>query len=145
MLQDTHMLWSLSYHHHLKDVTVYLGSRTGDGFDDRVDGSLPCDPISPVTWQVDRKCQLISASTMDKLCLDIKRRPGMRRCNATGVGEACEFFPAEQLFVVDNEDDPENGQTCSYPDTRPDGSRGVVEPALVSNDKRDLNGNCPAT
>ena len=28
---------------------------------------------APITWQVDRKCHLISASTFDKMCADMKQ------------------------------------------------------------------------
>ena len=38
--------------------------------------SFRCGPfvflVSPITWQVDRKCHLISASSFDKLCADMK-------------------------------------------------------------------------
>jgi hypothetical protein len=27
---------------------------------------------TPITWQVDRKCHMISASSFDKLCYDMK-------------------------------------------------------------------------
>ena len=30
-----------------------------------------CSFYSPITWQVDRKCQLISASSFDKMCYDM--------------------------------------------------------------------------
>jgi hypothetical protein len=38
--------------------------------------SFRCGPfvflVSPITWQVDRKCHLISASSFDKLCADME-------------------------------------------------------------------------
>ena len=49
------------------DVTFYSGSPTGT----KVNNEL-CSQYTPITWQVDRKCHLISASSFDKLCLDMK-------------------------------------------------------------------------
>jgi hypothetical protein len=48
------------------DVAKYTGSTTGDSFDNTV-----CSQYSPITWQVDRKCHMISASSFDKLCYDM--------------------------------------------------------------------------
>merc|ERR1719163_2779217 len=31
-----------------------------------------CAAYSPITWQVDRKCHMISASLFDKMCADMK-------------------------------------------------------------------------
>lgn len=49
------------------DVHVYTGSTTGTSRDNEV-----CSTYAPITWQVDRKCHLISASSFDKLCFDMK-------------------------------------------------------------------------
>ena len=49
------------------DLTIYTGSATGDKFDNKV-----CTPVTPVTWQVDRKCHLISASSFDAMCAEMK-------------------------------------------------------------------------
>ncbi|CAB9516190.1 expressed unknown protein [Seminavis robusta] len=52
------------------DVAMYTGSYTlGGGLDNTV-----CSQFTPLTWHVDRKCHLISASSMDKLCEDMKRQ-----------------------------------------------------------------------
>ena len=48
------------------DVAMYTGSTTGTSRDNNV-----CSSYSPVTWQVDRKCNLISASSFDKMCADM--------------------------------------------------------------------------
>ncbi|KAL3785779.1 hypothetical protein HJC23_007335 [Cyclotella cryptica] len=50
-----------------QDVAFYTGSTTGDTRSNEV-----CSMYTPVTWQVDRKCHLISASSFDKLCYDMK-------------------------------------------------------------------------
>lgn len=50
------------------DVAIYTGSTTGTSRNN--DDS--CSAYSPITWQVDRKCHLISASSFDKLCADMK-------------------------------------------------------------------------
>ena len=51
------------------DVAKYTGSTTGTSRNNQV-----CSRYTPITWQVDRKCHLISASSMDKLCLDMKNQ-----------------------------------------------------------------------
>jgi len=48
------------------DVAMYTGSTTGTSRDNTV-----CSSYSPITWQVDRKCHLISASSFDKMCADM--------------------------------------------------------------------------
>ena len=103
---------------------------------------MRCDPVSPVTWQVDRKCQLISASSLDEMCRDVKTNPGMRRCG-DGPDEPCENFRDEDKFIVTDENDANFGQTCCYPATRPGGSRGVVVPELQHNNVQDISGTCP--
>jgi len=48
------------------DVAVYSGSTTGTTRNNEI-----CSFYSPITWQVDRKCHLISASSFDKMCADM--------------------------------------------------------------------------
>lgn len=50
------------------DVGVYTGSTTGTSRDNTI-----CSAYTPITWQVDRKCHLISASSFDKMCADMKQ------------------------------------------------------------------------
>jgi len=50
------------------DVAVYTGSTTGTTRNNQV-----CSAYTPITWQVDRKCHLISASSFDKMCADMKQ------------------------------------------------------------------------
>ena len=123
-----------------QDITAYLGSRTGGIFDATVEGEN-CDPVSPVTWQVDRKCQLISASSLDEMCRDVMTNPGMRQCG-DGPNEPCESFRNENKFEVVDEDDADFGKICCYPSIRPGTSRGVVVPELQSDDVRDISGTC---
>ena len=49
------------------DIAKYTGSTTGTSRDNDI-----CSAYSPITWQVDRKCHLISASSFDKMCADMK-------------------------------------------------------------------------
>jgi hypothetical protein len=49
------------------DVAKYTGSTTGTTRNNQV-----CSQYTPITWQVDRKCHLISASSFDKMCADMK-------------------------------------------------------------------------
>jgi hypothetical protein len=48
------------------DMAMYTGSTTGTKRDNEI-----CSRYAPITWQVDRKCQLVSASTFDKMCADM--------------------------------------------------------------------------
>jgi len=48
------------------DVGRYTGSTTGTSRDNSM-----CSFYAPITWQVDRKCHLISASSFDKMCADM--------------------------------------------------------------------------
>jgi len=48
------------------DVAMYTGSTTGDARSNEV-----CSQYTPITWQVDRKCHMMSASAFDKLCYDM--------------------------------------------------------------------------
>jgi len=49
------------------DIAAYTGSTTGTTRNNEI-----CSSYSPITWQVDRKCHLISASSFDKMCADMK-------------------------------------------------------------------------
>jgi hypothetical protein len=51
-----------------QDVAAYTGSTTGTSRSNDV-----CSSYAPITWQVDRKCHLISASSFDKMCADMKQ------------------------------------------------------------------------
>jgi len=50
------------------DISSYTGSTTGTSRDNAM-----CSAYTPITWQVDRKCHLISASSFDKMCADMKQ------------------------------------------------------------------------
>jgi len=50
-----------------KDIAIYTGSTTGTTRSNKI-----CSQYAPITWQVDRKCHKISASSFDKLCYDMK-------------------------------------------------------------------------
>jgi len=52
-----------------KHITAYTGSTTGTTRHNTL-----CSAYGPITWQVDRKCHLISASTFDKMCADMKQQ-----------------------------------------------------------------------
>jgi hypothetical protein len=49
-----------------KDIAYYTGSTTGTSRSNQL-----CSQYTPITWQVDRKCHVISASSFDKLCYDM--------------------------------------------------------------------------
>lgn len=49
-----------------QDMAIYTGSTTGTSRNNTV-----CSSYTPITWQVDRKCQKISASSFDKMCADM--------------------------------------------------------------------------
>lgn len=48
------------------NIKYYMGSTTGGSYDD-----VTCSPFT-VSWYVDTKCHLISASSFDKMCKDLK-------------------------------------------------------------------------
>lgn len=50
-----------------QDIAYYTGSTTGTSRSNTI-----CSQYTPITWQVDRKCHMISASSFDKLCYDMK-------------------------------------------------------------------------
>jgi hypothetical protein len=50
------------------DMAHYTGSTTGTTRDNDM-----CSSYGPITWQVDRNCHLISASSFDKMCADMKQ------------------------------------------------------------------------
>jgi len=52
------------------DIAKYTGSTTGTSRDNEV-----CSVYTPITWQVDRTCHLISASSFDKMCKDMLNGP----------------------------------------------------------------------
>ena len=49
------------------EITKYTGSTTGTSRNNEI-----CSNYAPITWQVDRKCHMVSASTFDKMCADMK-------------------------------------------------------------------------
>lgn len=55
--------------HYGEDVAKYTGSTTGTSRDNEI-----CSRYTPITWQTDRKCHLISASSFDKMCADMKNQ-----------------------------------------------------------------------
>jgi len=50
------------------EITAYTGSTTGT-----TRNNVNCSSYTPITWQVDRTCHLISASSFDKMCADMKQ------------------------------------------------------------------------
>lgn len=48
------------------DIAKYTGSTTGTTRDNEI-----CSQYTPITWQVDRVCHMVSASTFDKMCADM--------------------------------------------------------------------------
>ena len=48
------------------EITKYTGSTTGTSRDNEV-----CSGYTPITWQVDRTCHMVSASSFDKMCADM--------------------------------------------------------------------------
>jgi len=51
---------------HGQDMAKYTGSTTGTSRN-----NLICARYTPITWQVDRTCHLVSAKTFDKMCADM--------------------------------------------------------------------------
>jgi len=52
---------------HGADMAYYTGSTTGTSRD----AGTTCSRYTPITWQVDRKCHMISARSFDILCRDM--------------------------------------------------------------------------
>ena len=48
-------------------ITAYTGSTTGT-----TRSNTMCSTYGPISWHVDRTCHMISASTFDKMCADMK-------------------------------------------------------------------------
>ena len=58
-------------------ITKYTGSITGPNFNN----DKQCDDVTPIAWQVDHKCHVISASALCKLLSpDTKAQPGVKKC-----------------------------------------------------------------
>jgi len=80
-----------------KHVTKYTGSTTGTSRSNKV-----CSKYTPITWQVDRKCHLVSASSFDKMCADmaVQRDDMSMDLHAHGARElvADEFAANNQHF-----------------------------------------------
>ena len=70
------------------DVAKYTGSTTGTKRDNEM-----CSQYTGVTWQVDRKCHMISASSFDKMCADMKAK----RDDMSG-----DFYPHGSRELVDD-------------------------------------------
>ena len=51
-----------------QNVAAYTGSTSGT-----FRNNEKCSQYSSVTWLVDRKCHLISSSSVDKMCVDMKQ------------------------------------------------------------------------
>lgn len=51
------------------DMAYYTGSTTGTTRDNDI-----CSSYTPITWHVDRECHMISASSFDKMCADMKMK-----------------------------------------------------------------------
>eukprot|EP00873_Tetraselmis_striata_P004282 jgi/Tetstr1/424546/TSEL_015073.t1 len=49
------------------DIAMYTGSTTGTSRNNEI-----CSRYTPITWQVDRQCHVVSASSFDKMCADMK-------------------------------------------------------------------------
>jgi len=56
---------------HGRDMAYYTGSTTGTSRDE----ATTCSRYTPITWQVDRQCHMISAKSFDKLCADMLANP----------------------------------------------------------------------
>lgn len=82
------------------DITYYTGSTTGTSRNNEV-----CSQYTPITWQVDRKCHMISASSFDKMCYDMKmQRDDMSEdLHAHGARELVDsaYVANNQEFVGD--------------------------------------------
>ena len=99
------------------DVAKYTGSTTGDSRTNEI-----CSQYQPITWQVDRKCHMISAESFDQLCAEIETQPGMYV-----QGEA--YHGSTPMLGRD----PEKTGT----DLEPHGARETVSEALTASNVID--------
>jgi len=87
-----------------KDIHYYTGSTTGTSRDNAM-----CSQYAPVTWQVDRQCHMISASSFDKLCYDMK----MQRDDMSG-----DLHPHGSRELVHDDLAANNQYYPTFPDDR---------------------------
>eukprot|EP00547_Thalassionema_nitzschioides_P013805 CAMPEP_0194248298 /NCGR_PEP_ID=MMETSP0158-20130606/18032_1 /TAXON_ID=33649 /ORGANISM="Thalassionema nitzschioides, Strain L26-B" /LENGTH=369 /DNA_ID=CAMNT_0038984563 /DNA_START=19 /DNA_END=1128 /DNA_ORIENTATION=- len=79
------------------DMAYYTGSTTGTGRNNEI-----CSQYTPITWQVDRTCHLISASAFDKMCADmLSMRDDM----------SSDLYPHGSRELVDHDLTHDNHQT----------------------------------
>jgi hypothetical protein len=64
---DLNMAGAIMGGEYWSDVARYTGSTTGTSRDNEI-----CSNYAPITWQVDRKCHMIAASSFDALCKEMK-------------------------------------------------------------------------
>jgi len=76
------------------EITKYTGSTTGTSRSNEI-----CSRYTPITWQVDRKCHLISASSFDKMCEEMKKQADDMHMDLHAHGSR-ELVASE--FVADN-------------------------------------------
>jgi hypothetical protein len=91
-----------------KDIAKYTGSTTGPSRNNTI-----CSAYTPITWQVDRKCHLISASSFDKMCADMMTQYDDMSDDLYPHGArelAADNFTANNLHrrLHENEDEHEN-------------------------------------
>ena len=115
-----------------QDLTLYSGSTTGAYFGNNVGSTRPCDDVSNVSWQVDRKCHMLSAASMDELCYYMKQQPGMYTC-----GAGCDIMASNAKFYNGKDGAPmiggfEEGELCCPIHVRGEQARGVMTPELVA-------------
>jgi hypothetical protein len=61
-----------------------------------------CSAYSPITWQVDRQCHMISASTFDKMCADMEAQRDDMSDDLYAYGSR---ELVDSAYVADNQSD----------------------------------------
>ena len=89
-----------------QDIAYYTGSTTGTSRDNEM-----CSQYAPITWQVDRKCHMISASSFDKMCYDMMMQRddmsgdlhahGSRELVHDDLSANNQYYPEEAVAVVE--------------------------------------------
>jgi hypothetical protein len=98
------------------EVTYYTGSTTGTSVNNSV-----CSRITPITWQVDRTCHLISASSFDKMCADmLQQRDDM---SADTEPHGSRELPIDDLVANNQQHDVAVQSTSGNPGRRSDGTQ----------------------